>query len=77
MVVFLYNFFTDLLQTRRLAMLPDVNDINGAARGIARLWDRYRFIRLITSVNDLKLYNTKNVIIIQTYKLYFLHGYLG
>ena len=26
-------------------MLPAMNDIYGAARGIAKLWDRYRLIK--------------------------------
>lgn len=34
--------FSAQLSSRKNEILPDMDDVKGAARGIAKLWDRYR-----------------------------------
>ena len=42
--IFKECYISVLLSSRKNEILPDIHDIEGAARGIAKLWDRYRLV---------------------------------
>ena len=37
------SYISAQLSSRKNEILPDMDDVKGAARGIAKLWDRYRY----------------------------------
>ena len=37
------QYISAQLSSRKNEILPDMDDVKGAARGIAKLWDRYRY----------------------------------